>query len=62
MAPTGPPTAAQLMNDPVVAQELAQAWVDSQPGDAANRHEEGGWIYMDLATGRGRVGSRPKSR
>jgi hypothetical protein len=32
-------------------QALADAWVDSQVSDPANRHEEGGWIYLDLATG-----------
>jgi hypothetical protein len=45
------PTAEDLLKEPVVQQALEQAWTDSQPGDAAHRHEEGGWIYMDTATG-----------
>src|SRR5262245_3310563 len=49
--PTRAPTAAELMADPVVQAALDSAWVDSQPGDPAARHEEGGWIYMDLTTG-----------
>ncbi|MCI0410029.1 MAG: DUF4329 domain-containing protein [Acidobacteria bacterium] len=39
------------MSDPTVLGALEQAWIDSNPDDPANRHEEGGWIYMDLATG-----------
>jgi hypothetical protein len=50
--PTKPPTAAELLADPGVQAALDQAWVDSQPGEPAGvRHEEGGWIYMDLTTG-----------
>ena len=49
--PTRPPTAAELLNDPAVQQALAQAWIDSQPNDPAQRHEEGGWIYMDTGNG-----------
>ena len=30
---------------------LASAWVDSQVDDPTCRHEEGGWIYLDLSTG-----------
>src|SRR6516162_5883181 len=41
------PTAADLLNDPVVQQALEQAWSDSLPGDPVQRHEEGGWIFMD---------------
>jgi hypothetical protein len=51
-APTQAPTAAELLADQVVQAELDQAWVDSLPNDPAGRHEEGGWIYLDLATGR----------
>jgi hypothetical protein len=40
-----------MQNNPVVRNAMAQAWQDSQPNDAANRHEEGGWIYMDTTTG-----------
>jgi len=35
----------------VVQQALEQAWDDSLPGDPVQRHEEGGWIYMDNTTG-----------
>ncbi len=51
MKPTHPPTAAEWMNDPVVLAAMEQAWADSLPGDAGRRHEEGGWIYMDIASG-----------
>src|SRR4029077_9361781 len=27
------------------------AWTDSKADDAMRRHEEGGWIYLDLSTG-----------
>jgi hypothetical protein len=49
--PTDPPTAAELLNDPVVLQALNQAWADSESGDPVRRHEEGGWIYLDTASG-----------
>ncbi len=45
--PTRAPTATELLNDPTVQQALEQAWTDSLPDDPAQRHEEGGWIYMD---------------
>ena len=45
------PTAADLLNDPVVQQALEQAWTDSLPGDPAQRHEEGGWVYLSTTTG-----------
>ena len=45
------PTAAELLQESVVQQALAQAWADSQPDDPAQRHEEGGWIYMNVTTG-----------
>ena len=45
------PTAAQLLNEPVVRQALEQAWTDSLPGDPNRRHEEGGWFYLDTTTG-----------
>jgi hypothetical protein len=50
-APTRPPTAIELRANPVVQSVLEQAWRDSLPNDPGRRHEEGGWIYMDLATG-----------
>jgi hypothetical protein len=49
--PTRPPTASELLAHPDVVQALAEAWADSQINDATNRHEEGGWIYLDLLTG-----------
>jgi hypothetical protein len=51
MTPTPPPTAAELVNDPVVRAALEQAWLDSVADDPQLRHEEGGWIYMDLSNG-----------
>jgi len=49
--PFRPPTAAELLADIIVSSALDQAWLDSQSNDAARRHEEGGWIYLDLLTG-----------
>src|SRR5262249_43722054 len=51
MGASRPPTTSELMNDPVVQQAMEQAGLDSQPDDPAHRHEEGGWIYLDLTTG-----------
>jgi hypothetical protein len=50
-SPTRPPTVAELLAHPDVVQALSEAWADSQPSDPANRHEEGGWIYLNLTTG-----------
>jgi hypothetical protein len=50
-APTRAPAASELLAHPEVVQALAEAWADSQVFDPTNRHEEGGWIYLDLATG-----------
>jgi hypothetical protein len=49
--PKGAPTASELLEDSAVIQMLDQAWVDSQPGDPRARHEEGGWIFMNVSTG-----------
>src|SRR5437879_13619318 len=49
--PNRPPTASELLAHPEVLRALHQAWADSHINDPANRHEEGGWIYLDLATG-----------
>jgi hypothetical protein len=38
------------LNDAVVQQALDEAWRDSRTDDPVQRHEEGGWIYMDLGT------------
>jgi hypothetical protein len=45
------PTAAELLAHPIVQQALEQAWLDSLPAEPARRHEEGGWVYMEVATG-----------
>jgi hypothetical protein len=45
------PTITELLNDATVLKSLEDAWTDSQADDAVRRHEEGGWIYMDLTTG-----------
>lgn len=50
MTPTTP-TAAELEVHPVVSQTLEAAWADSRPDDPTGRHEEGGWIYMNVTTG-----------
>lgn len=49
--PTRVPTATDLLNHLVVRQALAQAWLDSLPNDPIHRHEEGGWIYLNVLTG-----------
>jgi hypothetical protein len=48
--PTRPPTASELLAHPAVIQAMDEAWGDSQVNEPDDRHEEGGWIYMDLAT------------
>ena len=45
------PTAEDLIRDPFVRQVLQQAWIDSLPDDPVRRHEEGGWIYMNVTFG-----------
>lgn len=45
------PTANELMQHAVVQQALDKAWLDSLPGDALGRHEEGGWIYCNPTSG-----------
>jgi hypothetical protein len=45
------PTAEELLKHPIVQQALDQAWADSLPGNPQQRHEEGGWVYMDVQTG-----------
>jgi hypothetical protein len=49
--PIRPPTASEFLVHPDVIQALAEAWTDSKVGDPLHRHEEGGWIYLDLSTG-----------
>jgi hypothetical protein len=48
--PGDAPTAEQLRIHPVVQAALERAWKDSLPDDPDNRHEEGGWIYIDTTT------------
>jgi hypothetical protein len=54
------PTSAELLANPVVRQALDEAWIASEPNDPQNRHEEGGWIYMDLTTGEVSIGRAPR--
>ncbi|HBI44351.1 MAG TPA: hypothetical protein DDY78_16090 [Planctomycetales bacterium] len=51
MTPTRPPTATELLQDAGVRQVIEQAWLDSLANDPILRHEEGGWIYLDLTSG-----------
>jgi hypothetical protein len=48
--PTRPPTASELLTHPGVIQAMDEAWADSQANDPDDRHEEGGWIYMELTS------------
>jgi len=48
--PTQAPTVAELLACQEIQAAMRQAWADSLPGDPANRHEEGGWIYMDTTS------------
>lgn len=45
------PTAEELLGHSVVRDALEQAWIDSRPGIPEERHEEGGWVYANVATG-----------
>ena len=51
ISPSQAPSGAELLARPEIQTALRQAWIDSLPGDSANRHEEGGWIYLDTTTG-----------
>ena len=46
------PTATELAGNQVVLEALELAWSDSTSLDPINRHEEGGWIYLEVTTGR----------
>jgi len=48
---TAAPTATELLSHPVVRAAIDSAWADSKADDPAARHEEGGWIYLELASG-----------
>jgi hypothetical protein len=41
------PTISELLQDSLVLQALEDAWNASLPHDPLQRHEEGGWIFMD---------------
>src|SRR5262245_5530586 len=56
------PTATELLSTPVVQEALDAAWKDSLPNEAAVRHEEGGWIYMDLSSGEITISRAPAGR
>jgi hypothetical protein len=48
--PIRAPNASELLSHLGVIQAMDEAWNDSQVDEPDNRHEEGGWIYMDLTT------------
>lgn len=45
------PTITELLNNAIVQRALDEAWTDSLPNDPNQRHEEGGWIFLDTLTG-----------
>jgi len=45
------PTSTELLKNPEVQRALEQAWADSLADDPALRHEEGGWIFCEVAKG-----------
>jgi hypothetical protein len=45
------PTIAELSQNPLVLQALENAWTASLSHDPRQRHEEGGWIVMDITGG-----------
>jgi len=45
------PTIQELLNSPLVQQALEDSWLASLANDPEYRHEEGGWVYMDVTTG-----------
>jgi len=45
-----------------VRRALEDAWQDSQPEDPDERHEEGGWIYMNATTGEITTRRAPRGR
>src|SRR5438046_3059489 len=46
------PTAADLLKEPMVQQALEDAWKDSLHADPTQRHEEGGWVFVDQTNGK----------
>jgi hypothetical protein len=53
-------TIQDLLRSPIVLQALEEAWLDSLAQDPQRRHEEGGWVYMDVTTGALSVRRAPK--
>ncbi len=45
------PSVADLLNHGEVQRALDEAWANSFPNDPVRRHEEGGWVYMEVQTG-----------
>lgn len=45
------PTARELLQVPAVQRAIEGAWADSMPTDPDNRHEEGGWVFLNPKTG-----------
>jgi hypothetical protein len=45
------PTIPELLQVAIVLQALEQAWTDSLPQDPPQRHEEGGWVYLNTTSG-----------
>lgn len=45
------PTTNELTTHPLVQRALDDAWNDSWPADPSRRHEEGGWVFVDVASG-----------
>jgi hypothetical protein len=53
------PTVEELQQNAVVQAALEAAWRDSLSDDPDRRHEEGGRIYFELATGTIEIGRAP---
>ncbi len=45
------PTQTQLVHSAIVRDAVEQAWRDSNASDPNLRHEEGGWLYMNVESG-----------
>jgi hypothetical protein len=45
------PTVMDLLSSLAVQESLEVAWNDLLPNEPVRRHEEGGWIYMDVTSG-----------
>jgi hypothetical protein len=50
--PTRAPTVFELLALNEIARAIEAAWAQSWPTDAVHQHEEGGWIYMGVESGR----------